>query len=132
EGYSVQGYSAPQSIELWRWRLASGFLIVNCNNAVEKRRRDAGATRSVFLVRNKFSARLRDSLDQRWFPALHHLHGALDRRAEVFRIRDRAFGIDAHALCDHGEIDIGIGERGPDGSAIDASAVPVSHALHVH
>jgi hypothetical protein len=76
--------------------------------------------------------RLCDGLDQRRLAPLDDFLRAQNRWTQVLRVSNRPLGIDAHAFGDHGEVYVWIGDRGPDRSAIDAAAVAVSHALHVH
>ena len=66
--------------------------------------------------------------------ALDHPNPSLNCRAEILRIGNGPFGLDAHAFREHRVVDIGIRDLGSDFALVDVDAaiVLVGHALQLH
>src|SRR5712691_1773805 len=107
------------------WALAPGAARMSAaENVARTSERDCLILRSLTW--------LRDDIDESWLPVQDHVDSAPDSRPEVFGICDGTLGMNAHALRQSREVDIGVIEGGADVWVGNAAIVAVGHALQVH
>src|SRR5215470_18860382 len=80
----------------------------------------------------KPSPRLSDDVNKGGFATFDDVERALDRTAELFRIRHGPFGVQAETSRQSGVVDVRVFDGRPDPCRRDAALVPVGHALNVH
>jgi len=71
-------------------------------------------------------------INESWLAVFDHFEAPTNRRAEIFRISNRSFGVHAETLRELGEVDGGIVYRSADLGAVDATAVAIGHDLYLH
>src|SRR4029077_1968335 len=118
-----------------RFRLPAWLALKSIRRtALASARRSAHLITRISLSRPSIFAlpRLRDDIHQGRLAALDQLDCALDRRAEVFGVRDRSFAVHAHTLRELGVGNVRPGDRRAGATVRDATAVAVGHDLHLH